>query len=128
MHFFQCKETPHILPGFETNFGLIVTMKIYEVIHSVKRSRHSSVVQRWATGWLIKLFESLQGLGIFLFTTASRLTLGPTQPSIQEVPGAVSLGVKRPGHEADHSPPSSAEVKNVWSYTSTSQYAFMVWC
>jgi hypothetical protein len=28
-------------------------------------------------------------------------------------------GVKRPGREADHSPPSSAEVKNSWSYTST---------
>jgi hypothetical protein len=28
-------------------------------------------------------------------------------------------GVKRPGREADHSPPYSAEVKNVWSYTST---------
>jgi hypothetical protein len=28
-------------------------------------------------------------------------------------------GGKRPGREADHSPPSSAEVKNVWSYTST---------
>jgi hypothetical protein len=30
-----------------------------------------------------------------------------------------SLGVKQPGCEADHSPPSSAEVKNAWSYTST---------
>jgi hypothetical protein len=28
-------------------------------------------------------------------------------------------GVKRPGREADYSPPSSAEVKNEWSYTST---------
>jgi hypothetical protein len=28
-------------------------------------------------------------------------------------------GVKRPGREADHSLPSSAEVKNAWSYTST---------
>ena len=27
-------------------------------------------------------------------------------------------GVKRPGREADHSPPSSAEVKNEWSYAS----------
>jgi hypothetical protein len=27
------------------------------------------------------------------------------------VPGSLCLGVKRPGHEADHSPPSSAEVK-----------------
>jgi hypothetical protein len=33
--------------------------------------------------------------------------------------GALFLGVKRPGREADHSPPSSAEVKNGWSYTST---------
>jgi len=28
-------------------------------------------------------------------------------------------GVKWLGHEADHSPPSSAEVKIAWSYTST---------
>jgi len=66
-------------------------------------------------------FESRQGLGIFLFTTASRPALGPTQPPIQWVPGALSLGLKLPGREADHSPPSSAEVKNVWSYTSTPQ-------
>jgi hypothetical protein len=37
--------------------------------------------------------------------------MGPTQPPIQWVPGAISLGVKRPGREADHSPPSSAVVK-----------------
>jgi hypothetical protein len=37
-------------------------------------------------------------------------------------------GVKRRKHEADHSPPSSAEVKNAWKYTSTPQYAFMAWC
>jgi hypothetical protein len=28
-------------------------------------------------------------------------------------------GVNRPGREADHSPPSSAEVRNAWGYTST---------
>jgi hypothetical protein len=39
------------------------------------------------------------------------LTGEPTQPPIQWVPEALSLGVKRPGREADHSPPSSAEVK-----------------
>jgi hypothetical protein len=37
---------------------------------------------------------------------------GPTQPPIQLVPGSLSLGVKRPGREADHSPPSSTEFKN----------------
>jgi hypothetical protein len=40
-------------------------------------------------------------------------------------PAALSLGVKRPGREADHSHKSSAEVKNAWSYTSTLRYAFM---
>jgi hypothetical protein len=29
--------------------------------------------------------------------------------------------LKRPEREADHSPPSSAEVKNAWSYTSTTK-------
>jgi hypothetical protein len=58
-------------------------------------------------------FESQQGLEIFLFATMSRMALWPTQPPVQWIPGALSLGVKWLGHEADHSPPSSAEVKNV---------------
>jgi hypothetical protein len=62
-------------------------------------------VQRWATGWTIR------GLGIFLFTTASRTALGIPQPPIQSVPGALSLRLKRPGRKADHSPPSSVDVK-----------------
>jgi hypothetical protein len=59
------------------------------------------------------------------FSTSSRPTLGPTQPPIQWVPGALSPGVKRPGCEADHSAPTSAEVKKMWIYTSTPPYAFM---
>jgi hypothetical protein len=73
-------------------------------------------------------FESRQWLAIFIFTTVSRLALGPTQLPIQWVSGALSLGVKRPGREADHSPPYSTKIKNAWSYTSTPQYAFMAWC
>jgi hypothetical protein len=33
--------------------------------------------------------------------------------------GVLSLRVMRPGCEADHSHPTSGEVKNAWSYTST---------
>jgi hypothetical protein len=51
------------------------------------------------------------GMSIFLFTTTSRTALGSTQPPIQWIPGDLFLGVKRPVREADHSPPSSAEVK-----------------
>jgi len=51
----------------------------------------------------------------------------PTQAPIQWVPRVLSLAVKRPGREADHSHPPTAEVKNAWSSTSTSQYAFMAW-
>jgi hypothetical protein len=41
------------------------------------------------------------------------LTLGPTQPPVQWVPGVPSPGVKaRPGRDADHSPPSSVQVEN----------------
>jgi len=39
--------------------------------------------------------------------------------TIQWVPGSLSLGIKQQGHEADHSSPSSVEVKDAWSYTST---------
>jgi hypothetical protein len=63
----------------------------------------------WTIGFLG--FDFRQGLGIFIFTTASKTALGPTQPPMQWVPGALSLGIKRPGREADHSTPSSAEVK-----------------
>jgi hypothetical protein len=38
--------------------------------------------------------------------------------------GDLSPEVKRPGLEADHSPPTSAEVKKMWIYTSTPPYAF----
>jgi hypothetical protein len=37
-------------------------------------------------------------------------------------------GVKRQGREADHSPPSSAEVKNGGAIPPIPQYVFMAWC
>jgi hypothetical protein len=94
------------------------------------KSRDSSVGIALGYGWTFGVlgFDSRLGLEIFLFTTASRTALGPTQPPIQWVPAAFSLGVKRPGREVDHLPPSSAEVKNASSYTSTPQYVFMAWC
>jgi hypothetical protein len=66
---------------------------------------------KWrATGWTARVrFPAWQD---YLFSTASRLALRPVQPPIRWVPGASSPGIKRPGREADHSPPPSEEVKN----------------
>jgi hypothetical protein len=47
---------------------------------------------------------SIPCMAVLVFTS--------TQPPIQPVPGTISPGVKRQGRIADHSPPSSANVKN----------------
>jgi hypothetical protein len=54
----------------------------------------------------------------FHFSTSSKPVLGPTQPPIQRVLGDLSPGLKWPGHETDHSPPTSADVTKTWIYTS----------
>jgi hypothetical protein len=64
----------------------------------------------------------------FNFSMWSRPALRPTQPPIQWVPGVLPPGAKRPRREADHSPPTSVEVKKMWVYTSTPPYVFMTYC
>jgi hypothetical protein len=56
-------------------------------------------------------FHSRQGQDLYP-STESRQALGPTQHPIKWESGAVSSGVKQPGREADHSPPSRAEIKD----------------
>jgi hypothetical protein len=63
----------------------------------------------------------------FFLPPVFRLAVGPTQPPIQWVLGALCLAVKWLGHEADHSPLFSAQVKNAWIYTLTPPYIFMAW-
>jgi hypothetical protein len=58
------------------------------------------------------VFDSQQRQEILLYSTVSRQAVEPTQPPIQQVSGALSLGVKKLGHEADHSPPSNSAVKS----------------
>jgi hypothetical protein len=91
----------------------------------VSRGSSVSIVTDLRTGCPELNFRYEQGY--FIFATAFRPALGPTQPPIQWVPGALSSGVKRQVCEADCSPSFSAEVKNAWSYTSTLLYVFVVW-
>jgi hypothetical protein len=60
-----------------------------------------------------------------LFSTSSRPGLGPTQPPIQWIPVAFSPGVRPLGPGADHSPPTSSEVKKIWISSPTPPYPFM---
>jgi hypothetical protein len=113
---------------FPSCLSVLVCRELLGIVHGVHLFVHCLIspwysdlydqelaqsVWHWATGWTMGVlgFDSRRELGIFLFTTASRTALGPTQTSIQWVPGALSLGVKRAGREADHSPPCSIEVK-----------------
>jgi hypothetical protein len=57
----------------------------------------------------ISFYKAL--LPLLWFHRSQTLNFFFSKPPIQWVPRALSLGVKRPGREADHSPPSSAEVK-----------------
>jgi hypothetical protein len=101
--------------------NLSLTLILSEIIISICLQR--------ATGWTSGIlgFDSRQGLEI-IFTTASRMALGPTQPPIQWLIETLFLGVKRPGRESDHSPTSSAEVKNALIISPLPQYVFTAWC
>jgi hypothetical protein len=61
-----------------------------------------------------------------LFSKFSKTGSGAHPASYPKGTGALSHGVKWPGREADHSPPTTAEVKKTRVYTSTPPYTFMV--
>jgi len=72
------------------------------------------------------LLQKRPGNRFYSSSKTSGLTLRPTQRPVQSSTKSSFREVKRPRREADHSPPSCAEVKNEWSYTTTSPYPFMV--
>jgi hypothetical protein len=77
---------------------------VFETCHRIAQS-----VYRRATGWTTEvLFPT--GTTIFLYSTASRLALGPTSYPMDD--GCLFTRGKQSWHEVDHSSPSSAEVKN----------------
>jgi hypothetical protein len=56
-----------------------------------------------------------------VFST-SMLALRTTQPPIRWIPEG---GVERPVNEADHSPPTTAETKNTWTYAPTPPFVLI---
>jgi hypothetical protein len=99
-------STTRIMDRWVVNSALYYTM-----LEEESRDSSVSIVLGYGLDNQGSRVRFLAGAGNFFFTTVSRTALGPTQPPIQWVPGALSLGVKQLGCEADHSPPSSAKVK-----------------
>jgi hypothetical protein len=117
-------------PNSTLLFPLPCVFVWYLILDFIVRAVIAQSVQHWDTGWMIRVlgFDSQQGLGIFLVTTASRTALGPTQPPIQWVPGVLSLGVKQPGMKL------TTHLHQCWGQRMSGaippllQYAFMAWC
>ena len=64
-------------------------------------------------------FNTGLGKGFFLFPETSNSAVSFTHSRVQCIQMVVTSETKQPEREADHSPASSAGVKNKWSYTST---------
>jgi hypothetical protein len=79
-------------------------------------------------GWVTEesRFDSLQGQEHFTFFKSVQIKFGAQRTSCSVGTGTIFHGVKEKGHEGDYSPPSSAEVKNVWRYISTPPLVFTV--
>jgi hypothetical protein len=87
------------------------------IIWLLRRSCFHGTLIYPAMGWTVSGLESRQGQDIFLFSTAFRSALEPTQPLLRWVPGLF------PGCKAAGAwiwpPPRSSEVKNEWSCSPT---------
>jgi hypothetical protein len=111
---------------FYTFKNSVICLSIYQPNHRVpKGSRYSAGLLAGRSG----LRGSIPGGGWEFFSSPPRpeRLWGPASLLSNGYQGLFLWGVKRPGRKADHSPPSSAEVKN-GAIPLLPQYAFMAWC
>jgi hypothetical protein len=86
------------------------------------------MVRLWANDELERIFEGksrgvIETLSAVLHNVQTGSGVHPTFYKMGT--GRSFPGVNRQGREVDHSPPTSAEVKKMWIYTSTPLYIFM---
>jgi hypothetical protein len=108
-----------VITQFARNLALLVLILFFMYLSWVGIAQ--LVSRRLRAGWP-RGRSSSRGMGkIFLLSTSFRPVLGPTQPPVHWLPRAISPEVKRLEREGDHSPLTSAKVKNTctWIYTST---------
>jgi hypothetical protein len=99
--------------------------KDYKCLHFRLSSRDSSVGIAPDYGLDDRGGRSSSSSGVKNFLHVVQTGSGSHPASYLMGTGRFSRGAKRPGRETDNSPPTSAEVKKMWIYTSTPPYAFM---
>jgi hypothetical protein len=99
------------LPGIELQF-LTYNGRWLTEAGSLSRYSYQATLSTSEGSW----FDSWQGQDSFLLSLPFRPALGPTKPRM------------RPGLEANHSHPSSAEVKYGGAVPPLPPYVLMVWC
>jgi hypothetical protein len=106
----EVKLTPHLHSSF-FSVGCLTTLLV---------SKSYSV--RWLNLKKLVLSENWQGKPKYTEKTCLSSTSSTTNPTWRDLRSSPG---RRGGKPA---PLSSAEVKNTWTYTSTSPYVFMTWC
>ena len=91
-----------------------------------KPRRHEKVqnLKRRATGWTVQGSNPCRGKRLYVFPNRPDCLWSP--PSLIFNARVSYPGIKRPGREADHLPPSSAEIKSRCNLTSTPPM-YMAW-
>jgi len=77
--------------------------------------------QLWAGQYGFRILAGIEG---FYFCRTAQTGCGSNPHCYSVGSRILALEVKWPGHEADHSPLSSAEVKSEWGYTSSPPICF----
>jgi len=113
---FQASDAKQLRPVLFCRDNSVPTFRDSLLVPS-SRFKIGAVYSVGGAGWTVRVWKPV-GQETFFLPRPSRTFLGPTRPSVQRVPGILSLG-KAAG--AWRWPPtlSTIKVKNEWSYIST---------
>jgi len=107
--------------------ALLLPLNHSEGLRMLWMASHCSCSPDSALGMESEETFSIPSCGKRIFSSQKhpRTAVGRAPSRLQGIPGPLAPGVKRPGCRADCLPPSSAEIKNEWSHTSTPPNVFM---
>lgn len=89
-----------------------------------KRSRFSLIVTVTRLTAARPWFDSPHGKGVAPFSDVQSFSDSILTTCLKRTEDSLP-GVKKPGHEVDHSSSPIAEIKNTWGYTSTPIHAIL---